>query len=65
LFFEVVSTARQWSHVIANVVNFYLDASRTHAQKEIVRLAGRQTREANEQVLGYIRAALGGSSAVV
>ncbi|KAJ7925601.1 heme peroxidase [Mycena leptocephala] len=65
LFFEVVSTARQWSHVIANVVNFYLDASRTHVQKEIVRLAGRQTREANEQVLGYIRAALGGSSAVV
>jgi len=60
LFFEVVPTARQWSQVIAHVVNFYLDDSRKYAQKEIVRLAELQTREGNKQVVAYIHTALGG-----
>ncbi|KAJ7306658.1 hypothetical protein DFH08DRAFT_720746, partial [Mycena albidolilacea] len=59
LFSEVVVTARQWSQVIAHVVNYYLDDHGTHAREEIVRLARLQSQEANERVRSYIHTALG------
>ncbi|KAF7369153.1 hypothetical protein MVEN_00242500 [Mycena venus] len=58
LFTEVVPTAAHWAQAIAHTVNYYLDDSRAQARQEIVKLAGLQTQQNNEQIAAYIHAAL-------
>ncbi|KAF7324770.1 hypothetical protein MKEN_00518800 [Mycena kentingensis (nom. inval.)] len=59
LFAEVVPMAAQWSHAVAHIVDFYLDAGREKDSKRIVDLAKLNTSGANKEIGGFMRVALG------